>query len=398
MRLTTIAGAVIVAVGLAACGSTVAPTTTPTPTPTVASTPVPTATRMPTPSPTPAPPPPLVVTATATVSGVRLTLVGENGSIAATVDDPLGVDGYAYYVGTDDVYFIDGTTVKAFGRSGTVSVVGQVPQVKTTVTASDVQQYTAFAVSPDQTTLVFGLPVAMTFDNGATNDHSQLWTEPTGGTAEGATRVYDDANNIDNGGEVLMPFAWSTTGISVSEWCKGIGGVGPFEFTGCAGATFDPTTRVLTQIQVNDNWGGYLCPAKVAPGSVCVSQGDSTLNVMRSSGTETIALQPANATNYGPVSVSGDGRYLAYAAYVGEFASGYYVTEVVDLSTKTSVSSVRGFAPEGWLPDDRLVVSDNLYQGGATWLLSSQFTKPIKISPALPVGALGVLPVHIPVA
>jgi len=47
--------------------------------------------------------------------------------------------------------------------------------------------------------LVFGIPLAMTFDNGAPTDHSQLWTEPTGGTAADATMVYDDANNSDNG-------------------------------------------------------------------------------------------------------------------------------------------------------------------------------------------------------
>jgi hypothetical protein len=392
MKLPTIIGSAIVAVGLAACGSTaVAPTARPTL--------APTATPVPTPSPTPAPPPPLVVTAQGTGTGVRLTLVGENGSIAATVDDPGGVDGDAYYVGSNDVYFIDGTTVKAIGRNGSVTDVGQVPQVRTSVTAADLQYYTAFAVSPDQTTLVFGIPLAMTFDNGATADHSQLWTEPTGGTAADATMVYDDANNIDNGGEVLMPFAWSTTGISVTEMCKGIGGVGPFEFTGCAQATFDPTMRALTQLQVNDNWGGYLCPVTVVPGSVCVTkEGSSSLKVVRSSGTETLPLQPANAADYGPVSVSGDGRYLAYAAYVGIFDSGYYVTTVVDLSTKTSVSTLRDYAPEGWLPDDRLVVSDNLYQRGATWLLSTGFSSPTKISPALPVGALGVLPADIPLA
>ncbi|MFI5286042.1 MAG: hypothetical protein ACHQ4F_06960 [Candidatus Dormibacteria bacterium] len=402
MKRTTIVGTAIAALGLAACGSTVAPSVTPTRAPTVTSTPAPAATPVPTPSPTPAPPQPLVVTAGGnSATSVRLSLVGENGSVVATVDDPGGVDGHAYYIGSDDVYFLDGTTVKAFGRSGTVSVVGQVPQVKTSVTAADLQHYTTFAVSPDQTTLVFGIPVAMTFDNGATTDHSQLWTEPTGGTAADATMVYDDANNIDNGGEVLMPFAWSTTGISVSEMCKGLGGVGPFlEWTGCAQATFNPTTRTLTQVQVNNTWGGYLCPATVAPGSVCVTLvGSSSLKVVRSSGNETIALYPANAAAYGPVSVSADGRYLAYGAYVGTFDSGYYVTTVVDLSTKKTVSTVRNFAPEVWLHDDRLVGWDNDYpERGATWLLSAAFTSRTNISPAPAVGALGVLPAHIPLA
>ena len=58
MKRTTITGTAIAALGLAACGSTVAPRVTPTPAPTVASTPAPTATPVPTPSPTPVPPSP----------------------------------------------------------------------------------------------------------------------------------------------------------------------------------------------------------------------------------------------------------------------------------------------------------------------------------------------------
>jgi hypothetical protein len=127
-----------------------------------------------------------------------------------------------------------------------------------------------------------------------------------------------------------------------------------------------------------------------------VNKGGSSLTVVRSSGNETIALHPANAATYGPVIVSGDGHYLAYAAYVGIFDSGYYVTTVVDLTTKQSVSTVRGFAPEVWLSDDRLIGWDNAFpEQGATWLLSPAFTSRTNISPAPAVGALGVLPAHI---
>ena len=373
MKLTTIIGTAIAAVGLAACGSS---PVTQTARPTLA----PTATPVPTPSPTPVPTPPLVVTALRTGAAVQLTLVGEDGSVAATVDDPGGADGASYFVGSDHVYFIDGTTVKAIGRDGTVTDAGQVPQVSTTVTAIDLQQYTALAVSPDETTLVFGLPLAIAGDNGATTDHSQLWTEPLGGTAASATMVFDDANNSENGGEVLMPFAWSNTGISVSEMPKGLGGAGPFlSYVGFNAATFDPTTRALTPLQD--------CSVSTAPGSVCVTQeGSSSLKVVRSSGTETLTMQPANAT-YGAVRVSGDGRYLAYGAYVGVLGPGHYVTTVVDLSTNATVSTVRGFTPEEWLADDRLVVSGE-YVGGATWLLSPAFTSPNKISSDPPVGAL----------
>ncbi|HEY6468601.1 MAG TPA: hypothetical protein VI434_02430 [Candidatus Dormibacteraeota bacterium] len=312
---------------------------------------------------------------------MQLTLVGEDGRVVATVLDPGGVDGTSYYVGSSDVYFLDGTTVKALARDGTVTAVGQVPQVKTTVTASDLQAYTSLAVSPDETTLVFGLPLASAGDNGATTSHSQLWTEPTGGSAASATMVFDDADNTVNGGEALLPFAWSSTGISVSEMPKGVGGMGPFlTYVGFNAATFDPTTRTLHPQD---------CSVSTAPGSVCVTeQGDTTFKVLRGSNTETLTWQPASA-EYGPVSVSADGRYLAYGAYVGDCcgSSGYYVTLVVDLSTGATISTVRGFAPEEWLADDRLVVSDD-FQAGATWLLSPMFTSPHKISANAPVGAL----------
>jgi hypothetical protein len=281
-----------------------------------------------------------------------------------------------------------GATFDAFGADvtvdgGTITAAGQVPQVSTTVTAFDLQHFTAFAVSPDETTLVFGLPLAIAGDNGATTDHSQLWTEPLGGTAASAIMVYDDANNVDNGGEVLMPFAWSNTGISVSERPKGLGGAGPFlSYFGFNPATFDPTTRALTSLQD--------CSVSTAPGAVCVTrEGSSSLKVVRSSGTETLTMQPANATSYGAVMASGDGRYLAYGAYVGDFGSGHYVTTVVDLTTNATVATLQDFAPKEWLADDRLVVVEDDFQPGATWLLSTAFTSPSKISPNPPVGALG---------
>jgi hypothetical protein len=371
MKRTTVIGTAIAALALAACGSSP-----------VTGTARSTATPMPTPSPTPAPTPPLVVTALGTGTALQLTLIGEDGSVAATVDDPGGADGNSYFVGSDHVYFLDGTTVKAMGRDGTITDAGQVPQVSTTVTAFDLQHFTAFAVSPDETTLVFGLPLAIAGDNGATTDHSQLWTEPLGGTAASATMVYDDANNIDNGGEVLMPFAWSNTGISVSERPKGLGGAGPFlNYFGFNPATFDPTTRALTSLQE--------CSVSTAPGAVCVTrEGSSSLKVVRSSGTETLTMQPANATSYGAVTASGDGRYLAYGAYVGDFGAGHYVTTVVDLTTNATVSTLRDFAPKVWLTDDRLVVTEDDFGPGATWLLSTGFTIPTKISPNPAVGAL----------
>ncbi len=381
MKFTTIIGTAIAAVGLAACGSG---STTPAASPT----PSPTATPVPTPSPTPTPLPPLVATAQKTGSSVQLTLIAEDGTVAATVAVPVGIDGNDYYVGTSHVYFVSGTEVKALARDGSISVAGQIPQLSSTVTAATRQGYTTFAVSPDESTLVFGIPLAVAGDNGATADHSQLWTEPVRGTAASGTLVYNDANDTTNGGQVLLPFAWTSAGISVSQQPMGLGGAGPFgSFAEFQATTFDLATRTLEN--------SLQCTATNPSGSVCVIQASpasssSSLKIVQSSGTTTLAMQPANA-EYGAVTVSNDGRYLAYGSYVGSFGEGYYQTHVVDLSTNTAVATVRNYAPAFWLPDGRLIVGQGQYQPG-TWLLSPTFTSPLKISSSLPVGALGVLP------
>jgi len=70
-----------------------------------------------------APAPPLVVTlrdsgpAGSPWTAVQLSLVGEDGIVAATVNDPGGIDGDAYFVGAAHLYFIEGTAVKAMGRT-----------------------------------------------------------------------------------------------------------------------------------------------------------------------------------------------------------------------------------------------------------------------------------------
>ena len=318
---------------------------------------------------------------------MQLTLIGEDGSVAAAVSISAGIDGNVPYVGTDHVFFIDGTVVKALARDGSISVAGEIPQLTSTVTAADRQAYTSFAISPDESTLVFGIPLAVAGDNGATADHSQLWIEPVGGTSASATLVYDDANDTTNGGQVLLPYAWNSAGVSVSQRPKGLGGAGPFlNYTAFQAVTFDPTTRTLGQALV--------CPFADQSGSVCMTrEGDSSLSsqlqVVQGSGTTTLTMQPANA-QYGDISVSDDGRYLAYGAYVGEFDSGYYLTKVVDLSTNTTVASLRSFTPGVWLSDGRLIVGNGDQAG--TWLLSPTFTSPVKLSPDTPVGALGVLP------
>jgi hypothetical protein len=385
VRAAGLASVALVAV-LAGCGvATKAATAAPSPSPT------PTPSPVPTPSPTVAPPAPLVVTfrntgpQLAPWTAVHVSLVGEDGTVTGTFDDPGGMHGDAYTVGSNHVYFIDGTIVKAMGRDGTITNAGQIPQVITRVTADNEASFTALAVSPDESTLVFGIPLAIAGDNGATSDHSQLWTEPVGGTAASATMVYD----YKAAGSVVLPFAWSDTAIWVSNLLtSGLGGAGPFlDYSSFNPSTFDPASHVLTAIHA----GCYPSDARAIDHSssnyACASLDSPTLRVVLPSGTQMVTMQPASATGFGAFRVSNDGRYLAYGAYIGDFGSGHYVTTVVDLSSSAIAATVQGYTPKGWLSDDRLVVSPS-YVGAGSYLLSPTFTNPVKIAPDQPVDAL----------
>lgn len=384
---TCLTALVLVAVG-AACGGTT-PSTTATPSPSPTATPDPT----PTPSPTRAPEPPLVVTlrdagpAGTPWTAVQLSLIGEDGTVAGTVNDSAGVDGDAFFVGAAHVYFIEGTTVKAMGRDGTVTTVGQVPQVHTTVTADDEQAYTGLAVSPDESSIVFAIPLSIQGDNGAITDHSQLWNEPIGGTAATATMVYDD---VSSAGFVLLPFAWSSTAVWVSQRPTiGLGGAGPFlDYSHFDAATFDPQSRVLRPATGDCFPSDDSAIESSSPNLICHAlPTDRSVTVERPTGTQTLVMQPASATAFGAIRVSADGEYLAYGAYVGMFGSGHYTTTVVNLSSDTDVATVVGDTPMQWLSDDRLVVSPSFGEG-ATYLLSASFDNPVKLSADQPTGAL----------
>jgi hypothetical protein len=379
-------GAIALVAVVAGCGAaTPAATARPTPSPTPIPSPVPT------PSPTVAPPAPLFVTfrntgpAGSPWTAVSVSLVGEGGTVTGTFNDPGGTHGDAYTVGSNHVYFIDGTTVIAMGRDGTTTLAGQIPQVHTTVTADNEVMFTALAVSPDESTLVFGVPLAIAGENGATSDHSQLWTEPVGGTAASATMVYD----YKTAGSVLLPFAWSASAIWVSDIpTAGLGGAGPFlDYSAFNASTFDPASHVLAA-----NHGGcYISDARAIDRSssnyACASPGSPILHVSLPSGTRTVSMHPASTTGFGAFRISDDARYLAYGAYIGNFGSGHYVATVVDLSSGAIAATVQGYTPKEWLSDDRLVVSPS-YAGAGSYLLSPTFTDPVKIAPDQPVDAL----------
>lgn len=373
--------AVVAGCGVATQPSTAAPTPSPTPIPS----------PVPTPSPIVARPAPLVVTfrntgpADSPWTAVQVSLVGEDATVTGTFSDPGGTHGDAYTVGSNHVYFIEGTTVKAMGRDGTITNAGQIPQVHTTVTADNEASFTALAVSPDESTLVFGVPLVIAGENGATSDQSQLWTEPVGGTAASATMVYD----YKAAGSVLLPFAWSASTIWVSDIpTSGLGGAGPFlDYSSFNASTFDPASHVLTAI----HGGCYISDARAIDRSssnyACASPSSPILHVNLPSGTRTVSMQPASATGFGAFRISDDARYLAYGAYIGDFGSGHYVATVVDLSSGAIAATVQGYTPKEWLSDDRLLVSPS-YAGAGSYLLSPTFTDPVKIAPDQPVDAL----------
>jgi hypothetical protein len=242
-------------------------------------------------------------------------------------------------------------------------------------------------VSPDGSTFIFGIPLAIQGDNGAASDRSQLWTDPVGGTAASATMVYDDTNS-DN--EVLLPIAWSSSGVLVSQRSTtGLGGAGPFiNDTDFEAAIFDPATRFLTAVQgdclpVNPQADDAPAPTAVCEG--VPSSPDLTVDI--GSETATVTMQAAGATAFGSVVISNDDRYLAYGAYIGEFGSGHYVATTVNLANGAPVATLVGYTPMPWLDDDRLVVSQ-MYLVPSTYLLSPSFNAPVKLSGDQPTGAL----------
>jgi hypothetical protein len=386
-----IAAAISLGTVLVACGSS-----TPPPTAAVTASPVqsPPPTAIPTPSPTPGPQSPLIVTVqdigpvSNPFNAIKLTLISESGHVPGSFSDPGGVDGDAYFVAANHVYFIDGTNVMAMGRDGTVTNAGQVPHPTANVNAVGRQDFTAFAVSPDESTLLFGIPLAVAGVNGAATDHSQLWSEPVGGTAASATMVYDEPATT---GGVLLPFAWTAGSVWGSDLStSGLGGAGPFiDYSAFGPFTFDPTSHALAPVPSSC----FLVDAAAVDAAnnyVCEPQPNSTsLTVSLASGMKTVTMEPAGATAYGAFLVSNDGRYLAYGVFTGDFSSatGAYSTTVVDLDSLAIVATVPGFSPDRWLDDDRLLVN-RYYQAAPTYLLSTSFSSPTRISVNLAVGAL----------
>jgi hypothetical protein len=320
-------------------------------------------------------------------SAVLLTLIDENGTVVGSVEDPGGIDGDAYALGANHVYFIDGMTVKALGRDGAVTTVGEVPQPPATVTASSRETLTALAVSPDESTFIFGIPLQVAGDNGARGDYSQLWTEPVGCSAASAAKVYDyDSGSGDN---TLMPFAWTAGRVWVSALnTTGLGGAGPFiDYSAFNPMLFDPSSHTMSSLPSScilysagavNAAGSYVCQGATNP---------AALEVVTSSGTTSVTARTPDATQFGAYRISDDGRFLAYGAYVGEFGNGHYVTTVIELSSGATVATLQGYTPSTWLEDDRLIVSP-AYHGGGAYLLSATFAGPTRLSTDQPTGAL----------
>jgi hypothetical protein len=103
------------------------------------------------------------------------------------------------------------------------------------------------------------------------------------------------------------------------------------------------TSHVLAPIQS----GCTLSDARTINGSstnyVCRAANSPVLKIVLPSGTRTVTMQTANATGFGSVMLSDDGRYLAYGAYIGDFGSGHYVSTVIDLRSGATAATVPGY-------------------------------------------------------
>ena len=126
---------------------------------------------------------------------------------------------------------------------------------------------------------------------------------------------------------------------------------------------------------------------------VCTVQSNSTsLRCPCPPGTKTVTMEPTDATAYGAFPVSNDGRYLAYGVFTGDFGlgTGEYTTTVVDLDSAGHRDDGAGLLTGRWLDDDRLAVATGIPRAAPTYLLSTSFSNPTRISVNLAVGELSV--------
>ena len=382
MKLKTVIGSAIAAVGVAACGSSpVTPTVQPvTAAPTVAATVAPTPTLVPTPSPTatPAPKPTLAVLS----QGQELMVVNSQGveqwelsnaamekifGLSASQEKTQGFGINSQIVGSNIYLFYENpqgiTEVAEISRAGKAIARGTAPSNGVRYISSAVvfsPSGTQWAWSVDQTP-------------NANGKHDGLIE--VGGLGEANRIVYRWVSPVDFTEEVI---GWSNTGIIMQreEYWGGCSSLGIYDPL-AAWFALNPSTGKLTELFTgNDQFMGASSGVTVAglindPHAVLING---------------VKYSESKSTIDGGASISPDGAHVAVTRVISSGPTGYcglvnnkYSLEMVTVANHTHVDLPMGI--DSWWGDSQFIAPGS---NGSTWLYTLAGKPVSEICPANP--------------
>lgn len=371
MKLTTIIGTTIAAVGLAACGSTAVtpPTVRPTLALTVAPTPSAVPATTPTPSTTVVAPLAVVGSQNAGIGPYALGLVNTQGDVVASVtaNTPTVLNGGVAITSTSDsrLYYEDGNTDIDY-----LTATGQHGLAFTIKRPSDA--VVAFAVSPDDTRVA--VAVLYNFFGLSPPYTSHMYLMAMGG---GIQQTLFDGTGTSSTAPLTWPVGWDGDNLIVAQTL-------PTDFTGLGAGTnpcstgvdcssqlrtFDPADRTFgTPLCIGDD-GMQTFGIPNAAGIGCVpAYGGATPQELRS------FSWSGAATNFGTYltgncMLSPLGDVMACASDLVEDATGVHNISAQAFragGVAMSIPDPADFQFMGWVDDQNVVISTggSIAQGG----------------------------------
>ena len=289
----------------------------------VATSPIATATSSPSGSPavSPTPTDPRLVIADYAKGEVRLARLNaqDTGSAKGLFQQIVG----------GQVILLNGTSLVALSRSGTVSTLGQLSgSPESVVVNPDLSQWLYMTLGSDQ---VYHLHL------GSPGHDSVLTTNPA---------LTQD--------QVYRPFGWSSTGVYVTKEPLGLGGAGPFLEYHFPLAKLDLASGQITEASPVCTAYGIVDDGTM----ICGDRATWRLEVRRPSGSSSWIQTGADNNGFIRVAVSLDARRVI-AGRNG--ATNPVINYQMVVATLTSSSAVAfgplDYLPDAWLPDGRLVAT-----------------------------------------
>ena len=326
-------GGTLVATLLAACGATGPGASLQSPG-TATLTPVSTASSRPAPNPSPSP----------SLSGLRLViedlLDSEVRLARLDATDTATIKGQYDGIVDGQVIVLNGSTLQALNRSGSVKKLGQLAASPDWYGAGTV------IVKPDLSQWLY----VITDTNRTTRIHL--------GTSIG-DRIVATLPSPD--GEIAyVPFAWNDSGIYMTKQPTGLGGAGPFLEYHFALARFD-----LANAQVTDVSPTCIAYQVLDDGTmICRPSNDYGLIEVRSpSGKDNVIRLSSDRNGYIAVAVSPDNKRLIAGRNGSKGVINYQMVVADSTSSSGKAFGPLDYLPDTWLLDGR-VVANHVCAGG----------------------------------